>query len=170
MALFTGHLGLEPGVGLQEVIDAAALIRGRPITLLEMLLPPRLSGFCVQGAQDTIVVTTRDTRRQRTHDKLHELSHLLESPHPPVGGLTGHALLNGHELLEGAVHKFPSLPPGVAEDFLNSPVQLRSSYLAEEEVAAEAFAMAVVPLLKKNPGHTETDAITSTFYSRRSGI
>ncbi|MGW1894162.1 hypothetical protein ACWCP6_28530 [Streptomyces sp. NPDC002004] len=154
-------LGMRPGHRFQDLVDAVAHRRGRDILFLELELPPHVSGFCVLADSDFIVTNARDSESQRRHTGAHELRHLL------AGG-PSHAA--GAEVTAGSFLDLPSLPPGVAEEVLTRPAQLRSCYGDEEEFTAEVFATVVLPLLDPDNSSAATNSMTSSFSNRRSEI
>ncbi|MGW1895584.1 hypothetical protein ACWCP6_35870 [Streptomyces sp. NPDC002004] len=161
-------LGMRAGQGFPALVDAVARRRGRLITVLQLALPPDVSGFCVQGgAQDLIVLNTRDSERQRLHSGVHELYHVLCAGrgHGTEGPVTAGSFLG-----PGDFDDLPSLPPDVVGKVLSQPAQLRSHCDDDEERGAEVFATVVLPLLDLNRSGGQAGAINSSFFNRRSEV
>ncbi|QCX74569.1 hypothetical protein C9F11_04330 [Streptomyces sp. YIM 121038] len=174
-------LGLRPGQGLQELLQAVVRRRRRPLTVLRVPLPPHVSGFCVRGdVEDTIVVTANTSERQGLHVLLHELYHLL-CGRPPAPSPYAVAACDPPGL--GAVSaQMPSLPPAVVEEVLlrparpraGTPVRADAAAPAEqgedEEWAAEVFATVGLLMLCLDPAVSYTGALTSSFAHRRADV
>ncbi|QDQ09866.1 hypothetical protein [Streptomyces spectabilis] len=175
-------LGMRPGQGLQELLQAVVRLRRRSLTVLRVPLPPHVSGFCVRGeTEDTIVVTSNTSERQGLHVLLHELYHLLcgrsPAPSPP------YAVAAGDLLDLGALsEQMPSLPPDVVEEVLFRPARLRAgasgrgdatapaAYEEDEEWAAEVFATVGLLMLCLDPAISYTGSLTSSFAHRRADV
>ncbi|MFD9903703.1 hypothetical protein [Streptomyces sp. NPDC059063] len=162
-------LGLRPGQGLQDLIDAVARERQRPITVLRLALPPHVSGFCVQGQdKDTVVVTANTSERQGLHVLLHELYHLLRGAPAADDALPVAAcdLLGLGTLTD----QMPSLPADVVHEVLSRPAQLRTGYEEDEEWSAEVFATIGLLMLSLDDGGSRTGSLTSAFANRWSDV
>ncbi|MFD5699348.1 hypothetical protein [Streptomyces lasiicapitis] len=162
-------LGLRPGQGLQELVDAVARERGRTITVLKLSLPTHVSGFCVQGdVDDTIVITSHTSERQGLHVLLHELYHLLSGRAPDVDpyAVTACDLLDAHHLAE----QMPSLPVDAVREVLTRPAQLRTGYEEDEEWAAEVFATVGLLMLSLDGAGGHAGSLTSSFTNRHAGL
>ncbi|MGA4843724.1 hypothetical protein [Streptomyces sp. G45] len=161
-------LGLRPGHGLQDLIDAVAARRRRPITVLRLALPPHVSGFCVQGrAGDTVVVTADTSERQGLHVLLHELYHLLREP--PDAGTPSVAACDLLDL-DAVTAQLPSLPADAVRDVLSRPARLRCGYEEDEEWSAEVFATVGLLLLCLDDGVSRTGSMTTAFAHRWSDV
>ncbi|WP_030669393.1 hypothetical protein [Streptomyces sp. NRRL B-1347] len=180
-------LGLRPGQGLQELLQAVVRLRRRSLTVLRVPLPPHVSGFCVRGdSEDTIVVTSHTSERQGLHVLLHELYHLLcgRSPAPGPEAVAAGGLLDLGTLSE----QMPSLPPDVVEEVLFRPARLRAGtrgradstapaeceeheeHEEDEEWAAEVFATVGLLMLCLDPAVSYTGSLTSSFAHRRADV
>ncbi|MEV0438825.1 hypothetical protein AB0I84_15055 [Streptomyces spectabilis] len=174
-------LGMRPGQGLQELLQAVVRLRRRSLTVLRVPLPPHVSGFCVRGdTEDTIVVTANTSERQGLHVLLHELYHLLcgRSPAPSPSAVAAGDLLELGALSE----QMPSLPPDVVEEVLFRPARLRAgasgrgdaaapaAYEEDEEWAAEVFATVGLLMLCLDPAISYTGSLTSSFAHRRADV
>ncbi|GGS21552.1 hypothetical protein GCM10010252_70960 [Streptomyces aureoverticillatus] len=162
-------LGLRPGQGLQDLVDAVARERDRTITVLKLPLPSHVSGFCVQGdAEDTVVITANTSERQGLHVLLHELYHLLSGRTPDVdpGTVTACDLLDPRVLAE----QMPSLPADAVREVLTRPAQLRTGYEEDEEWSAEVFATVGLLMLSLDEAGGHAGPLVSSFTNRHAGI
>lgn len=163
------ELGLRPGQGLQELVDAVAHERGRAVVVLKLPLPSHVSGFCVQGdAEDTVVITANTSERQGLHVLLHELYHLLSGCAADVDPYTVTAcdLLDARVLAE----QMPSLPADAVREVLTRPAQLRTGYEEDEEWAAEVFATVGLLMLSLDEAGGHSESLTSSFTNRHTGL
>ncbi|WP_030562107.1 hypothetical protein [Streptomyces aureocirculatus] len=169
-------LGLRPGAGLADLVDAVARERGRPLTVLRLTLPTHVSGFCVQGdAEDTVVITAHTSERQGLHVLLHELYHLLSTGREA----DAYAVTACEPADPGAfAEQLPSLPPDVVHEVLARPAQARTGRAEDEEWAAEVFATVGLLLLSLDgaEGRTgdgaecPTGPLAASFGNRRVDI
>lgn len=158
-------LGLRPGQGVQDLVDAVARERGRPVAVLRLTLPAHVSGFCVQGdAEDTVVITANISERQGLHVLLHELYHLL-STDPDTDSHTVPVC----DLLDARIvaEQLPSLPADVVHEILFRPAPPRTSRAEDEEWAAEVFATVGLLLLSLDDADGHTGPLASSRTDRR---
>ncbi|MEV4966543.1 hypothetical protein ACFWZA_29245 [[Kitasatospora] papulosa] len=174
---FHDGLGLRPGASVQDVLDAISELRGRRLQPVELdLIKPSVSGVSVLASDDNDVdligISSRISRRHRTHVLLHEIRHLSPggdafeedrsarciAVHPDFDGVT----------LESLYEQMSGLPEKVRQELLTRPVKLRARYEHPEERACEVFARVVLPLLDLDATTQLTGSIASAFSNRRS--
>jgi hypothetical protein len=167
--VFGKELGLKPGASLQELVDAVARYRDRPLTIEERSLDAPFTGLCLRGRSgDRIIVGNDDSEWHRIRVKAHELAHLLpwNSAADDTYAVTGH----GHGLNvvldeQDFADQLSTLPGDLVDDVLTGPVKLRAHFDTPEERAAEALATALPWLLGWDGASNPTGAITSSFSS-----
>ncbi|MBO0657272.1 hypothetical protein J1792_32535 [Streptomyces triculaminicus] len=153
-------LGLSGIRDIQDLVDAVATKRAKPITVTAVPLPPEVSAFCARGRdRDHIVVDANAAELTRLHAQLHELFHLWEE-HPSGDD-------NDQPMTEETVRRLlPGLKPGPVLQVLT-----RSHYDSAHERRAEAFATVMLQRHLRLRRDRNTDGlITSTLTHRRTGV
>ncbi|MCA1268688.1 hypothetical protein ACIPQH_24145 [Streptomyces rubiginosohelvolus] len=153
-------LGLSGVRTMQELVDAIASSRNKPITVKAAPLPLHVSAFCAHGDdRDFIVVDSNASELTRIHGILHELFHLWEE-HPANREPTD------QPMTDDAVRSLlPGLKPGPALQVLS-----RSHYDNNHERRAEAFATLMLQRHLRLREDRSTWAIQSALAHRRSGV
>ncbi|MEU3855063.1 hypothetical protein [Streptomyces sp. NPDC029554] len=164
--------GKDPQTGRPGVLDAVTQLRGgRPIKIDTVPLDSlslHVSGAVVVGDDhDTIVVSSRVSRRHRVHVILHEVRHLLVDDGPTDGpGMAVHRHFDG-VTIQSLEEQMQALPPRLREELLTRPVKLRAGYPDDEELTCEVFARAVLPLLDLDPAGQSLGPLAAAFSNRR---
>lgn len=151
--------GLAGVRSVQDLIDAVAARRGKPIVLTEAPLPPEVSGFCARGRDcDYVVIDKTASELTRLHATLHELFHLWEE-HPTND--------QAHQSIPEEVVRqlLPNLKAGAVLQLLT-----RSHYDHAHERRAEAFATVMLGRIQLRDSGNSTGFLTSAFAHRRSGV
>ncbi|MGW0333485.1 ImmA/IrrE family metallo-endopeptidase [Streptomyces sp. NPDC003011] len=158
--LIRRDIGLSGVRSLQDLVDAVAMKRGKPITLTEVPLPPEVSGFCARGRdRDYIVADANASELTRLHVSLHELFHLWEE-HPADDGTP-------QPIAPDVVRQLlPGLRPEPIQKVLG-----RSHYRKSHERRAETFATVMLQRhLELRTHESRTDYVTSALAHRRTGV
>jgi hypothetical protein len=154
-------------IGLSDVHDIEGLIglvsarRRKPIKVLRLPLPTKVSAFCISTPNvDFIVVDSTASELTQLHATLHELGHFLLDGDHAEGGKP-HEPLPG-ELLEQLV---PSLDPQAVTNYFK-----RSHYASKQERRVEAFATVMLERYLALRRDTDANGLASTFTHRRAGV
>ncbi|MFJ8869897.1 hypothetical protein ACIRD6_29525 [Streptomyces sp. NPDC102473] len=189
---FAGRLDLRPDLGLQNMVDRIAAMRGQQITIAVVPLPRTTTGLCCFGrTTDTIIVYAEAEPLHRVLITLHELWHLIEDLSQPglalrlwtrcVRPLERRGLLlpgrtttfGDHSVFD--VGHLPevldALPPDLVRAVLEErrPVRMRGEHNHGRD-PAEVFARQMLQMLALDEDPRGTGSITSSFAHRRTGI
>jgi hypothetical protein len=149
-------------LSLEDLVDAVAAARGKPIEVVHRRLAPRVTGFCaVREDRDVIVVDATAPRFLQIVITCHELFHLLHDDAPPddspIDPETARALM-----------------PGIGPDMVEMVLLGRCLDGEEEpdpvEHLAEVGGTVLMQLLDLTPGAAATGAYTSALEHRRPGV
>ncbi|POX38810.1 hypothetical protein C3486_21255 [Streptomyces sp. Ru73] len=142
---------------LQDVVDAVAATRSRPISITTRRLPLPVSGICARlEKQDVIVVDGSAPQLSQVLAVCHELAHLLCGHTPTQDSLLDDATVS-------------TLLPGVRPDVARAVLLGRTRYGAPLEREAEFLATRLVTLLDLRREHTGTTQISAALAHRRQG-
>ncbi|AXU15758.1 hypothetical protein [Streptomyces clavuligerus] len=149
------ELGLSEAPSLQEVVDAVAARRGRPVRLLVEPLEPRLSGYCAQSdTTDYIVVDANAGPVLQYQVVCHELVHLHRghrpADHDVLDDETAHAL-------------FSTVSPEIVRMVLG-----RGAYDADAEIEAEVIGTVLLQCLDLS--RTPVTALSASFQGGGTGV
>ncbi len=172
---FYTEFGLRPGASPQDVLDAVARRRGRPLTYERVpQMPAGVSGMAIFGEdRDTIVISDRLSPRHSVRVLLHEARHLCTTEEGC--GVSPHvAMHHTHDALamENLTAQMSVLPSRVVQEIMNRPVKFRASYtyseeLTGEELTCEIFAAVVLPLINVDEMTQSAGSLAVAFGNRR---
>jgi hypothetical protein len=156
-----GLLGVQD---IDNLVELVAHRRGKPITVLYLALPSRVSAFCIATPErDFVAVDVNASELTQLNAIAHELGHLLfdDSEEAEVPLETGDGSPLPRDL---ALQLAPALNPDAVTAFFE-----RSHYDSRIERKVEAFA---TMMLDRNIAfrQPETHGFTATFTHRRTGV
>ncbi|MFK0143198.1 ImmA/IrrE family metallo-endopeptidase [Streptomyces murinus] len=160
--LIRRDIGLSDVRSMDGLIELVSSRRGKPIDVLRIPLPTKVSAFCISTpALDFIVVDSTASELTQLHATLHELGHFLLDADGQTEGLEEHEPLPT-DLLEQLV---PALNPQAVTNYFK-----RSHYDSKQERRVEAFATVMLERHLALRGDTDVDGLASTFTHRRTGV
>ncbi|MEV7157128.1 hypothetical protein AB0N77_21265 [Streptomyces misionensis] len=161
--LIRRDIGLSDVRGIDGLIELVSSRRGKPIDVLRIPLPTKVSAFCISTpALDFIVVDSTASELTRLHATLHELGHFLLDADGQTEGSEEREPLPA-DLLEQLV---PALNPQVATNYFKRS----HNYDSYQERRVEAFATVMLERHLDLRGDPDVDGLASTFTHRRTGV
>ncbi|MFJ9580803.1 hypothetical protein ACIRQF_30990 [Streptomyces sp. NPDC101191] len=157
-------LGLSDVQDIESLVQWVARRRGKPISVLYLALPSRVSAFCIATpVRDFIAVDVGANELTQINGIAHELGHFLfdvsEGAEVPLADGDDSPLPK-----DLAKQLAPALDPDAVTSFFT-----RSHYNSRIERKVEAFATV---MLERNIAlrQSDTNGLTSTFTHRRTGV
>jgi hypothetical protein len=162
--LIRRDFGLMGVQDIDSLVELVAHRRGKPITVLYLVLPSRVSAFCIATPErDFIVIDVNASELTQLNAIAHELGHLLfddsEDAAAPLETGSGSPLPK-----DLALQLAPALNPEAVTAFFE-----RSHYDSRIERKVEAFATVMLDrkIAFRQP---EAHGFTTTFTHRRTGV
>ncbi|MFF9436465.1 hypothetical protein ACF1BP_22325 [Streptomyces sp. NPDC014735] len=160
--LIRRDIGLSDVRSIEGLIEVISNRRGKPIDVLRLALPTKVSAFCISTPDvDFVVVDSTAPELTQLHAILHELGHVFLDVDGQTEGLDDHEPLPS-ELLAQLV---PALDPTAVTKYFK-----RSHYDSKPERRVEAFATVMLERHLALRGNTDGDGLASTFTHRRTGV
>lgn len=156
--------GLTDVQDIDSLVELVAQRRGKPISVLYLALPSRVSAFCIATPErDFIVVDVNASELTQLNAIAHELGHFLFDDSEDAEAL----LEEGHDdplPKDLALQLAPALNPDAVTAFFK-----RSHYDSRIERKVEAFATVMLDrkIAFRQP---EAHGFTTTFTHRRTGV
>lgn len=162
--LIRKDFGLRSVQDIDSLVELVAQRCGKPISVLYLALPSRVSAFCIATPERLfIVVDVNASELTQLNAIAHELGHFLfdDSHDAEVPVEAGHSSPLPREL---AIQLAPTLNPDAVTAFFR-----RSHYASRIERKVEAFATV---MLERKIAFRQPDAhgFTTTFTHRRTGV
>lgn len=159
--LIRRDIGLSDVHDIDDLIGLVSARRGKPIKVLRLPLPTKVSAFCISTPRvDFVVVDSTASGLTQLHATLHELGHFLLDG-DQVDQAASHEPLPG-DLLEQLV---PALDPQAVTNYFK-----RSHYASKQERRVEAFATVMLERHLALRRDTDAGGLASTFTHRRTGV
>lgn len=161
--LIRRDFGLSSVQDIESLVKLVARRRGKPISVLYLALPSRVSAFCIATPErDFIAVDANASELTQMNAIAHELGHFLfdDAEDAQASIETGHDSPLPEDLAQQLA---PALNPDAVTAFFK-----RSHYDSRIERKVEAFA--TVMLERKIALRQPDNGLASTFTHRRTGV